>query len=102
MALVSIDNGIQHTLRLLRHCQEQCGVQIYSYKRNRFITVIKLPSDRYMVEENGYQVKSSEIDAGQLQKYLKVLFKREFPRSRKLRIIKIDDDTTATRVLKKL
>ena len=103
MALVSIENGVRHALRLLKKCPEKGGVQIFSYKRNRSITVTKGISGSFVVREEGYHSEIREIDASELSKHLKTRFKREFPRSRKLRIVKThDDDTSSPRVLKRL
>ena len=103
MALVSIENGVRHALRLLKKCPEKSGVQIFSYKRNRSITVTKTITGSYVVKEEGYLSETREIDASELAKNLKTRFKREFPRSRKLRIVMAhDEDSSSPRVLKKL
>ena len=66
MALVNITTIITDTKRVLQKIDPPGGVELLSYKRNRGI-------------------------ADNLVKELKPLIKHEFPRSRKVRLIKFSD-----------
>jgi len=50
------------------------------------VVVVKKPSERYLVIENGYHSDRFEIPVGKLKKLMKVLLKKEFPRSNKVRM----------------
>ncbi|THB71312.1 MAG: hypothetical protein D6B25_18745 [Desulfobulbaceae bacterium] len=68
------------------------GVQVSSYKRNRHVTISRTTGGHYQVTERGYQEETFHLPEHDLPKLLKRLFKREFPRSRKLRVIKLSAD----------
>ena len=102
MALIPIENVVLTVSRTLRTDADLRGIQILSYKRNRHITILRSDEAEYLVEEHGYVVETREVAAAQLTKHLKSIFKREFPRSRKLRIVKLFNDEHLTRKLKKL
>ena len=48
--------------------------------------VVKKEEDRFLVKENGYRKEDFMTDSGKIKKLLKTLLKREFPRSRKVRL----------------
>lgn len=91
MALINIDNIIQNILRLLKNTDVNAGLEIMSYKRNRAISITRLNDTKFLVIENGYEHEENTICKDQLGKHLKKLVKREFPRSRKVRIFKFTD-----------
>jgi hypothetical protein len=91
MALVNIDTVLRDTLRLLKKTDPPGGVLLMSYKRNRSIAVIKTDESGFEVREDGYQQQVLEVSMESLSRELKVMIKREFPRSRKVRLIKISD-----------
>jgi hypothetical protein len=63
------------------HC-----IDIRTYKRNRSVLFIKVSEDEFRVRENGYRTETFEVRRGKLKKLIKTLIKREFPRSRKVRL----------------
>ncbi len=62
------------------------GLDLRTYKRDRSVTVIRLAEDAYEVRENGFEKGVHTIDFKGLKRLLKTLLKREFPRSRKIRL----------------
>lgn len=88
MALINIDNIIHDILRLLKNTDINAGIEIMSYKRNRAISITRCNDKNFLVIENGYVHEENTISKDQLGKHLKKLVKREFPRSRKVRIFK--------------
>lgn len=97
MALVNIDNILQETLRAIKNCPANSGIELMSYKRNRSISLIRLSDTTYLFEERGYQDQQKTIEHDQLSKMLKQACKREFPRSRKVRMFKITEPSQLDR-----
>jgi len=102
MALVHADNAVSLGIKTLKTDEHLNGVQVLSYKRNRSITIIKTVPTGYLVSEDGYLVESRTVKPSQLSRHLKTIFKREFPRSRKLRLIKLQAGSHGRNDLKKL
>ena len=91
MALVNIATIIADTRRVLRKIDPPGGVELLSYKRNRSIAIIKKTANRILIREQGYSDQEYEISPDNLGKELKIMIKREFPRSRKVRLSKFHD-----------
>ncbi len=102
MALVNIDTVLFELKRYLKNCSIGGGLEIMSYKRNRTVAVILKAPDKILVLENGYKVQEFEINRDNLFKKLKPIFKREFPRSRKLRLFKFKDQAELERIHQKI
>lgn len=90
MSLVNINSVQTRALQALAKLDPQQGVELLSYKRNRGIAVTVLPGNRYLVRENGYLEQELAVPREDLPKLLKGMIKREFPRSRKVRLMKYD------------
>ncbi len=87
MALVNRNNVLETIISLLNKAGH--GVEILTYKRNRGVTIIKDSKCLLHVSERGYQQKDWLVDQGELPKLIKKLLKREFPRSRKVRLYQL-------------
>ncbi|GAB1409851.1 hypothetical protein MASR1M90_10050 [Desulfovibrionales bacterium] len=91
MALVNLDAVLADTLRLVKKAEPLGGVLLLSYKRNRSIAVIRKNADTVEIREQGYEQQVVELGLEKMAKELKVMMKREFPRSRKVRMVKLSD-----------
>lgn len=91
MALVNIDNILQETCRNLKKLPVNAGIELMSYKRNRTIAIICLGSDSFQLRQKGYIEQTHIVQADDLHKALKKAVKKEFPRSRKVRLFKFSD-----------
>ena len=60
-------------------------LDIRSYKRNRSVIIAKMEKELLVIED-GYVKTRFLIKPEKLKKVLKTLLKREFPRSRKIRL----------------
>jgi hypothetical protein len=69
----------------ISHC-----LDLRTYKRNRSVIIAKLAEDDLLVIENGYYKEEFRVKPEKLRKVLKTLLKKEFPRSRKIRLYVLD------------
>lgn len=102
MALVNIATIIADTRRALKKIAPPGGIELLSYKRNRGIAIIKKTPHLLLIRERGYEEQEFELSTENLAKELKVLIKREFPRSRKVRLIKFSDPRELERSYQKI
>jgi hypothetical protein len=61
-------------------------IDLKTYKRNRTVIIVKIDEKTLLVVEDGYFKKRFLIKSGKLKKLLKTLLKKEFPRSKKIRL----------------
>ena len=102
MALVNIATIIADTRRALKKIDPPGGIELLSYKRNRGIAIIKKSSNLLLLREKGYSELEFELSEENLARELKIMIKREFPRSRKLRLIKFRDPEELDRTRQKI
>lgn len=102
MSLINIDSVQRQVLQMLAKTEPPAGIELSSYKRNRSIAIAVLPEDLYTVCEKGYVEQEMQVDTSELAKVLKTMVKREFPRSRKVRIHKFSHPDELDRLRKTL
>ncbi len=90
MALLNIDSALRRVKQQLKKMQPGQCIEILSYKRNRGVSVTLLEDGRLHVRERGYEEQEWEVEQSGLSRLLKSVMKREFPRSRKLRVYRFD------------
>ena len=61
-------------------------IDLKTYKRNRTVIIVKIDEKGLLVIEDGYFKDRFLIKPDKLKKLLKTLLKREFPRSKKIRL----------------
>jgi hypothetical protein len=61
-------------------------LDIRTYKRNRYVLLIKISPESFKIIEEGFYKKEYQAEFKNLRKILKKLLKLEFPRSHKIRI----------------
>jgi hypothetical protein len=102
MALVNMATLIADCLRTLKQMQPPGGIELLSYKRNRGIAIIKKDNQLLEIREHGYEEQVIELTSEKLEKELKTMIKREFPRSRKVRLTKFTDPQELERMHQKI
>lgn len=102
MALVNRESIVITTLQTLAGIAPPGGVLLLSYKRNRRIALTRNKNGSIGVHEQGYVDKRWNLAPDDLEKHLKKLVKKEFPRSRKVRLVRFSDPAELGRELKKL
>ena len=90
MALMNIQSAVKRVLQIVAKLDPPQGVEILTYKRNRGITIIKIDADTLSIQERGYENNTFQVAMDDLAKQLKSIVKREFPRSRKVRVYQLD------------
>ncbi len=102
MALCNRESVLATAWEALQRLEPDQGLELLCYKRNRGVTVIRTGSGRYLVRERGYQEQELEVEADELPKLLKTIAKREFPRSRKVRLYRLESPAEGNLPRKKL
>ena len=102
MSLVNIDSVRSQVLRLLKRIEPPGGIELLSYKRNRSVAIARLHDGGYLVLEKGYEEQKISLTRDQLGRVLKTMIKREFPRSRKVRLFKFQDPAELDRPRQKI
>ena len=66
-------------------------LDLRTYKRNRSVIIVKMGEDDLLVIEKGHFEDRFRLRLDKLEKLLKTLLRREFPRSRKIRLYAMGD-----------
>jgi hypothetical protein len=61
-------------------------LDLKTYKRNRTVLIVKIDEAKLLIIEDGYFKDRFIIKPDKLKKLLKTLLKKEFPRSKKIRL----------------
>lgn len=91
MALINISAVRKKTIITLMKTSPPGGVALFSYKRDRSVAIIRQDEITFLIKERGYIVQEVVSRTEGLSRLLKDMIKREFPRSRKVRLIKFVD-----------
>ncbi|QGY40129.1 hypothetical protein GM415_08315 [Pseudodesulfovibrio cashew] len=62
------------------------AIDLRTYKRNRSVLIARVGNDEFDVVERGFEEARFLVSRDKLKKLLKMLMKREFPRSTKIRL----------------
>jgi hypothetical protein len=90
VALVNIDSALERCLRTLHRTKAPGGIEVLSYKRNRGVRVRKRPDGALEIAVRGYVREEMTVESSRAARVLGAVFRREFPRSRKVRIYLLD------------
>lgn len=102
MALINITSLQKRAMQILASQKAPAGIELLSYKRNRTIAIVLQSADRCLVLEKGYKEQEIEASMAELPRLLKTMIKREFPRSRKVRVFKFDHPDELERTHQKI
>lgn len=84
--MIDKEKIIDTVLKKLKKLPKGHYLDLRTYKRNRSVIIVKLDSDDLLVIENGYDFERFQVKTEALKKRLKTLLRKEFPRSRKIRL----------------
>lgn len=102
MALINIASVINTAIITLKKTLPPGGIELLSYKRNRGIAIIKKSNNILQIREYGYFEQEFDTSFETFEKKLKTIIKREFPRSRKIRLLKFNNPAELDRTLQKI
>jgi len=91
VSLVNKDTLVRQVLQILRKIEPPAGIELFSYKRDRKVAVFLLPDQQACILEQGFEEQELTLPVAELPKILKTMIKREFPRSRKVRVYRFSD-----------
>lgn len=96
--------ALESVLRKLKKLPAGHCIDLRTYKRNRSLLILHVRDGNFIVYEDGYEVAAHETNLKSMRKLLKTLFKREFPRSNKIRLYELGEfnDSLRERNMKKL
>ena len=96
--------ALESVLRKLKKLPVGHCIDLRTYKRNRSLLIIHIKNGDFVVHEDGYETLTHEAGLKSMRKLLKTLFKREFPRSNKIRMYELGefDESMRERAMKKL
>ena len=96
--------ALESVLRKLKKLPVGHCIDLRTYKRNRSLLILHINDGEFIIYEEGYETNTHEIKLSGMRKILKMLFKREFPRSNKIRMYELGeyDQSMRVREVKKL
>jgi hypothetical protein len=88
--------AVANVVRRFRTMDSGDALELLTWKRDRSLLLVKRSEDEILIQERGYEIKDHRVSLSKLKKILKILLKREFPRSHKIRLrsisqLQIDD-----------
>jgi hypothetical protein len=80
-------------LQKVAHLTTGHYLDIRTYKRNRYVLIVKNSGEEFTVIVEGYCKESIQVKSEKLEKTLSTIFRREFPRSNKIRLYRMGEFT---------
>ncbi|KAB1442161.1 hypothetical protein [Pseudodesulfovibrio senegalensis] len=90
--MIDKSSAMNTILRKLDKMDIGQGLDLRTYKRNRAILIRRTGPDSFAVVQAGYESNTFEENGTSIKKRLKTLFKKEFPRSTKIRVYALDEN----------
>ena len=84
--MIDLNNAIPVVRQKLEKLEVGGVIELKTYKRARGATIIKIAGGNVRIIEKGYENKEFQIPESRLKKILKIILKKEFPRSKKVRL----------------
>ncbi|MBI9079500.1 MAG: hypothetical protein JEY79_07145 [Pseudodesulfovibrio sp.] len=85
-------NAIPSILTRLKKLPKGSGIDLRTFKRDRSVIIRRNDEDVFTVTENGFLSETFTTGINGMRKLLKMLLKREFPRSNKIRVYELDTE----------
>ena len=87
--MLDVSSFIPAVLAKLNKLPPGHALDLRTYKRNRSVIIRKEDEDSFVFLENGFHRDRFIVPADKLKKTLKKMQKKEFPRSRKVRVYEL-------------
>ena len=79
-------NALETVIRKLDNLPVGHAIDLRTYKRNRSVVIRRTAPDAFDVVEDGFFQDRFRVSRSKMKKLLKALFRKEFPRSTKIRL----------------
>jgi len=89
MALVPLNSARSQAMRLMKKMHPPQALALLSYKRDRGMIILIRGNDEYEVREYGFNNQETVVKRERVSRLLKTIIKREFPRSHRVRLLKL-------------
>ena len=86
IAMIDKTNVVDTVCDRLRKLPGGECIDLRTYKRNRSVLIIKENDEMIKVIEDGFYKETFQVPIGKFRKTLRTLLRKEFPRSRKIRV----------------
>jgi len=93
--------GVETVIRKLKKLPVGHAIDLRTYKRNRSVVIRRTGQDGFDVVENGFFRARFQVDLARMKKLLKTLFKKEFPRSTKIRLYDLGESDADVHIRRK-
>lgn len=103
--MIAKSNIIPAVLERLQSLPVGHYLDVRTYKRNRYVFFVKKDEDNILIIENGfYQERYENMPLKKIKKIFKIILKKEFPRSTKIRVYNMGefDEQTADNIERKI
>ncbi len=88
--MLDISAAIPNILQRLEKIPVGHCLDLRTFKRNRSVIIVKREKEYFEIIENGFYQDRFQVEKDKLKKTLKNLLKKEFPRSNKIRVYKLE------------
>jgi hypothetical protein len=89
MALVPLDSARRQAMLVIKKMRPPEALALLSYKRDRGLIILFRENDEYEVREYGFHPQEIVVKKERIGRLLKTIIKREFPRSHRVRLLKL-------------
>lgn len=93
--------AIPTIIRKLKKLPIGHAIDLRTYKRNRSVVFARIDEEQFEVVENGFHVEQFIVTMDKMKKLLKLLLKREFPRSTKMRLYDLGESEADVHIARK-
>ena len=84
--MIDKTTAIETVLQKVKKLESGHCLDLRTYKRNRSVVIKKISADDFLLVENGFEQAHYQTSFSKMGKILKLLLKKEFPRSTKIRL----------------
>lgn len=96
--------AVETVFEKIKKLDHNHAIDLRSYKRDRSLIFVTINNNEILIIEDGYEKREHIVSLEGFRRKLKNLIKKEFPRSRKLRLYNLGqfDDSVKNRKVKKI
>lgn len=89
--MIDINGAVPNVLTRLKKLPVGQTLELLTFKRDRGLRITRTGKDLFTAREFGFRAETHEADLKEMKRVLKTVLKREFPRSNKVRVNRVQD-----------